>query len=65
MVMTKKAGKKTKEIAEFIGVSRKTEWRGIKEHIIQEKKVLETDFSKMRESNSFSLPMLIKISSER
>ena len=27
MVMAKKAGKKTKEIAEFLGVSRKTVWK--------------------------------------
>jgi len=27
MVMAKKSGKKTKEIAEFLGVSRKTVWK--------------------------------------
>ena len=27
MVMAKKAGEKTKEIAEFLGVSRKTVWK--------------------------------------
>ena len=41
MVMAKKAGKKTKEIAEFLGVRGKLYGNGIKEHIIREKKVLE------------------------
>ena len=27
MVMAKRAGKKTKEIAEFLGISRKTVWK--------------------------------------
>jgi len=41
MVMAKKAGKETKEIAEFLGV-KKLYGNGIKGHIIQERKVLET-----------------------
>ena len=34
MVMAKKAGKKTKEIAEFLGVSRKTVWKWNKEKMV-------------------------------